>query len=81
MFISEPGRRVSASQDNVFQNVNVSNTGQFNILYHERDAHGRRTGREGSALSITNSQFSNSGVNVIGDHITVQTRAPPLPNA
>ncbi|MGH8564420.1 MAG: tandem-95 repeat protein [Gammaproteobacteria bacterium] len=70
MFISNLAGRVSASQDSVFQNLNVSNTGQFNIFI----TNGTPTvaaPAEKDRLSITNSQFSNSGINVIGDHITV----------
>ena len=71
MFISNLVGRVSASQDSVFQNVNVSNTGQFNI-YITNGTPTAAAPAEKDRLSITNGQFSNSGVNVIGDHITVQ---------
>jgi hypothetical protein len=54
----------------VFQNVNVSNTGQFNI-YITNGTPTAAAPAEKDRLSITNSQFSNSGINVIGDHITV----------
>ena len=71
MFISNLVGRVSASQDSVFQNVSVSNTGQFNVFI----TNGTPTAAapaEKDRLSIINSQFSNNGINVIGDHITVQ---------
>ncbi|MGH8566453.1 MAG: Ig-like domain-containing protein, partial [Gammaproteobacteria bacterium] len=71
MFISNLAGRVSASQDSVFQNLNISNTGQFNI-YITNGTPTAAAPAEKDRLSITNSQFSNSGINVIGDHITVQ---------
>ncbi|HEX2052537.1 MAG TPA: hypothetical protein VHJ78_02270, partial [Actinomycetota bacterium] len=59
----------SASQDNVFSNLNVSNTGSFNVYV----ANGTPTsaGGEKDKLTMTGGTFNTAGQNVLSDNVTV----------
>jgi hypothetical protein len=62
--------RASASQDSVFNNLDVSDTGSFNVYI----ANGTPTGAapsEKDKLTITGSSFNAAGLNVLSDNVTV----------
>jgi uncharacterized repeat protein (TIGR01451 family) len=63
----------SASADNVFNNITVQDTGQFNIFVQNGSPTNAAPG-EMDRLTFSNSTFSDSGNSVPGDHITVANR-------
>ena len=61
----------SASQDSVWDNVDISDTAQFNVSIINASGT-NAAGGEKDKLTIQNgSSFKNSGKNVIGDHISI----------
>jgi uncharacterized repeat protein (TIGR01451 family) len=63
----------SASADNLFNNITVQDTGQFNIFVQNGSPTNAAPG-EMDRLTFSNSTFNDSGNSVPGDHITVANR-------
>jgi hypothetical protein len=59
----------SASQDSVWNNVDITDSAQFNVAIINASATG--SGEKDKLTIQSGSTFTNSGKNVIGDHITV----------
>jgi uncharacterized repeat protein (TIGR01451 family) len=63
----------SASADNVFNNITVQDTGQFNVFVQNGSPTNPSPG-EMDRLTFSSSTFNDSGNSVAGDHITVANR-------
>src|SRR5205823_7088670 len=62
---------VSASQDSVWTNVDVTNSGQFNVSIINASGTNAAPGEKDKlTLANSGSTFTNSGQNVPGDHIS-----------
>jgi hypothetical protein len=61
----------SASRTNVFSNVDISNSGQFNLAVINNDGTNDPPGEKDRLELVSDCDFADSGQQVIGDHITI----------